>query len=321
MYPAPSRYILTLSCRDARGIVAAVAGFLAAQDGFIIESAQFGDPSTERFFMRVEFNGGPATPPEADLKNRFHEQVGAPFGMEWHLHDRARKARVLVMVSKIGHCLNDLLYRYRTAQLPIEIPAVISNHEDFRSIVEWHGIAFHHLPISPSQPSPLKGEGLAHTSIPSPPGGDGQGGGQKNPGGGRNAQEAQVLEIIARHAADTVILARYMQILSPDLCAKLSARAINIHHSFLPSFKGARPYHQAYDKGVKLIGATAHYVTTDLDEGPIIEQEVARVDHTHSPETLAAIGRDIECQVLARALRFHIEQRVLMNGHKTVVFK
>jgi formyltetrahydrofolate deformylase len=282
-----SRYILTLSCRDVRGIVAAVTTFLAEHNGFIIESAQFGDASTERFFMRVEFSADAGAPREDILKQRFQQQVADRFAMDWRLHGKDRHSRVVVMVSKIGHCLNDLLYRYRTGQLAIDIAGVISNHPDFRAVVEWHDIPFYHVPTE----------------------------------AGKDMQEAAILNIFARHEADVVVLARYMQILSPGMCERLSGRAINIHHSFLPSFKGARPYHQAFDKGVKLIGATAHYVTTDLDEGPIIEQEVARVDHTHTPETLAAIGRDIECQVLARALKYHTEHRVLLNAHKTVVFR
>jgi formyltetrahydrofolate deformylase len=208
--------------------------------------------------------------------------VAQRFAMQWQIAHKAHKSRVLIMVSKFGHCLNDLLYRQKTGQLAIEIPAIISNHTDWEHVAKWHEIPFYHLPIN---------------------------------------DEKKVLEIVSRHQIDVVVLARYMQILSPELCAKLEGRAINIHHSFLPSFKGARPYTQAFDRGVKLIGATAHYVTTDLDEGPIIEQEVARVDHTHSPDDLAAIGRDTECVALARALRYHIEHRVLLNGKKTVVFK
>jgi formyltetrahydrofolate deformylase len=294
-------YILTLSCPDVRGIVAAVTGFLSEQDGFIHESAQFGDPSTQRFFMRVDFSAGPKTPAEEALKKLFHQQVGGGFSMDWHIHDKLKKPRLLIMVSRIGHCLNDLLYRYRTGQLAVEIPAVVSNHPDFKSIVEWHNIPFFHL--GTQQQADPKRPSFGHHA------------------NSKEAREVQILDIIAHHAIDTVVLARYMQILSPGLCEKLAGQAINIHHSFLPSFKGARPYHQAYDRGVKLIGATSHYVTPELDEGPIIEQEVARVDHAHSPQDLAAIGRDIECQVLSRALKLHIEHRVLPNGHKTVVFK
>lgn len=280
------KYILTISCKDARGIVAAVTGFLAAQDGFIIESTQFGDPSTERFFMRVHFAAGPATPPTDALKALFIEKVGGPFAMEWELHDATRKSRVLVLVSKQLHCLNDLMHRHRTGSLPIDIPIVLSNHEDARTMVEWQGIPY-----------------------------------QCVPNGDKAAQERNILEILEREHIDLVVLARYMQILSPELSAALKGRAINIHHSFLPSFKGAKPYHQAYERGVKLIGATAHYVTDDLDEGPIIEQEVTRADHSFSPETLTSVGQDIEALVLARAVKYHVEHRVLLNGNKTVVFK
>ncbi len=281
-------YILTLSCRDTRGIVATVTGFLAEHYGFIIESAQFGDASTGMFFLRIEFTVEKGGPGDDVLKQRFQEQVAKAFGMQWQLIDKQRKSRVLIMVSKEGHCLNDLLYRYKTGQLPIEVPAIVSNHKDWEGVAKWHGIPFHHLPVA---------------------------------SGKQAKQEEQVWEIVVRHKIDVVVLARYMQILSGDLCARLEGRAINIHHSFLPSFKGAKPYRQAFDRGVKLIGATAHYVTTDLDEGPIIEQEVARVDHTHSPDDLTAIGRDIECLVLARAVKYHAEHRVLLNGAKTVVFR
>lgn len=282
-----THYILTLSCKDIRGIVAAVAGFVAQHDGFIIESAQFGDPSTDHFFLRMEFASGAKTPAEDALKKAFADAVGTPFAMDWHLHNKAVKPRVVLLVSKLGHCLNDVLFRMETNQLAIEIPAIISNHTDLEPIAKRHGIPFYHFAMD----------------------------------GGKPTQEKQIEEIIKRHSIDVVVLARYMQILSPELCAKLEGMAINIHHSFLPSFKGAKPYEQAYHRGVKLIGATAHYVTTDLDEGPIIEQEVARVDHSYTSEMLAAIGRDAECQVLARALKYHIEHRVLLNGKKTVVFK
>jgi formyltetrahydrofolate deformylase len=280
-------YILTLSCRDARGIVASVTGFLAENYGFIIESAQFGDESTGRFFMRVDFSLEKGAPSETILRKRFDEQVARRFSMQWEMADKLRKSRVLILVSKAGHCLNDLLYRHSTGQLAIEIPAIVSNHKDWGKVAKWHDIPFHYLPMEE----------------------------------GKKRQEAHIMEIVEREKIDVVVLARYMQILSADLCKKLQGRAINIHHSFLPSFKGAKPYHQAFDRGVKLIGATAHYVTTDLDEGPIIEQEVARVDHNHLPQDLAAIGRDIECLVLARALKYHTEHRVLLNEKKTVVFR
>ncbi len=284
---SPTRYVLTLSCRDVRGIVAAVSGFLAAEDGFIIESTQFGDPSTDKFFMRVHFASGSKTPTKVALHKRFADAVGTPFSMDWQLHDADAKARVLILVSKHMHCLNDLMHRFRTASLAIDIPAVISNHEDAKGMVEWNEIPFHYFPMQTD----------------------------------KAAQEAKIWDVIEREHIDTVVLARYMQILSPELSAKLRGKAINIHHSFLPSFKGAKPYHQAYERGVKLIGATAHYVTNDLDEGPIIEQEVTRVDHTCTPDMLTAMGRDSEALVLARALKYHIEHRVLLNGNKTVVFK
>ncbi|MES2985442.1 MAG: formyltetrahydrofolate deformylase [Pseudomonadota bacterium] len=283
-----TNYILTLSCHDTRGIVASVTGFLANHDGFIIESTQFGDPSTERFFMRVQFSSGAATPPHAALKAQFAAEVAGPFAMEWGMADAGVKTRVAILVSKQLHCLNDLLHRYRTGQLPMEIPAVISNHADARSIVEWHGIPFFHLPIE---------------------------------GGDKAAQEQNIRDILTRERVDIVVLARYMQILSPELSATLRGRAINIHHSFLPSFKGAKPYHQAHERGVKLIGATAHYVTDALDEGPIIDQEVTRVDHSYSPDALARMGQDIEALVLTRSLTYQLEHRVLLNGTKTVVFR
>lgn len=281
------RYILTLSCIDTRGIVAAVAGFLLQQHGFIIESAQFGDASTQHFFMRVEFSLQAGAPNAAMLRSLFAEQVGAPFDMRWEIHSKNTKARVLLLVSKHGHCLHDVLYRTSTGQLQIEIPAIVSNHPDMASVAEWYKVPYHAFDGSENKPQ----------------------------------QEAKIITLVEQLNIDVVVLARYMQILSPELSAKLAGRAINIHHSFLPSFKGARPYRQAFDRGVKLIGATAHYVTDDLDEGPIIEQEVARVDHAHTPEDLAAIGRDVECLVLARALKYHIEHRVILNGNKTVVFK
>ncbi len=281
------RYILTVSCPDTVGIVAAVAGFLSGHEAFIEESSHFGDPVTQRFFMRTVFQEHPGLPTIGEIERGF-EAIAQKFAMDWRIHEAAYKPRVLLMVSKLDHCLNDLLYRYRTGQLHMDIPAVVSNHRDLERLVEWHGIPFHHLPVDMAT---------------------------------KPDQEAQILEMIGRLGIDLVVLARYMQILSPPLCAALAGRCINIHHSFLPGFKGAKPYHQAHARGVKIIGATAHYVTTDLDEGPIIEQEVERVDHAMTPEVLVAIGRDIESRVLARAVGYHIGHRVLMNGVKTVVFR
>ncbi|MDQ2104533.1 formyltetrahydrofolate deformylase [Azospirillum isscasi] len=283
-----SEYILTISCPDTVGIVYAVSGFLAERSCNIIDSAQFGDRGTNLFFLRIHFSAAPGGPSQAELEAAFAEQVAGRFGMTWKLHDAGRRQRVLIMVSKFGHCLNDLLYRYRTGYLPIEIPAIVSNHRDFYQLAAWHNIPFHHLPLT----SDTKAQ-----------------------------QEARLLEIAEQEKVDLVVLARYMQVLSSALCERMAGRVINIHHSFLPSFKGAKPYHQAHARGVKLIGATAHYVTSNLDEGPIIEQEAERVDHTMTPDDLVAIGRDIENIVLARAVRYHVEHRVLLNGGRTVVFK
>lgn len=281
-------YVLTVSCDDVRGIVAAVSSFLTQHDCFIRESAQFGDPSTNQFFMRCDFVSGADTPDELELRQRFLSQVAEKFRMQWHMHDLARKMRVLIMVSKAGHCLNDLLHRWNTNGLPMDITSVMGNHDVLKPMADWHGIPFHHLPVT----AETKAE-----------------------------QERRLLQIVEEEQVDLVVLARYMQILSPELCKRMHGRVINIHHSFLPSFKGARPYHQAYDRGVKIIGATAHYVTSDLDEGPIIEQEIAHVDHTFSPERLVSVGGDVEARVLAHALKYHLEHRVLLNGHKTVVFR
>jgi formyltetrahydrofolate deformylase len=276
-------HILTLSCPDRRGIVAAVSGFLAQADCFITESADFGDPLSGIFFQRVVFRTDGAKPSRATLEEGF-EIIAQRFAMQWQLHDASRKARLVVLVSRFGHCLNDLLYRHRTGALPVEIVAVASNHTDFAEQVGWHGIPFHHWPDKVDA-------------------------------------EVKLLALVEREKIDLVVLARYMQILSPALCGALAGKAINIHHSFLPSFRGARPYHQAHKRGVKLIGATAHYVTTDLDEGPIIEQAVERIDHRQTPDDMVAIGRDIENVVLARAVALHVEHRVLLNGAKTVVFR
>jgi formyltetrahydrofolate deformylase len=284
-------YILTLSCLDQRGIVHRVSGFLADHGCNIVDSAQYGDAQSKLFFMRVHFIAEDAQFDEAALLEAFG-LIATALKMNWQLHDAAKKPRVMLMVSKIGHCLNDLLFRYKSGLLPVEIPAIVSNHTDFYQLAASYNIPFHHLPL----------EGGASEAA-------------------KLAQEARVMELVDHHNIDLVVLARYMQILSPAMCNALRGRAINIHHSFLPSFKGAKPYYQAHDRGVKLIGATAHFVTGVLDEGPIIEQDVARVDHAMGPDTLTAIGRDVECVVLARAVKWFLEHRILLNGYKTVVFK
>jgi formyltetrahydrofolate deformylase len=286
MTAAEGEYVLTLSCPDRKGIVAAVAGLLSEHDGNITESQQFGDQWTGRFFLRTQFALDGDGDPDR-LRAAFAALAGE-FAMDWRITSRAERPRVLVMVSRLGHCLNDLLYRQRSGLLDVEIAAVASNHRDLEFLARSYGLDFHHVPVT--------SDTKAHA-------------------------EQRIVELVEDRNVDLVVLARYMQILSDDLCAKLSGRVINIHHSFLPSFKGARPYHQAHSRGVKLIGATAHYVTADLDEGPIIEQAIERVDHTHSPEQLAAVGRDLECLALARAVQWHVERRVLLNGTKTVVFR
>lgn len=284
-------YILNLSCIDQRGIVQRVSGFLAEHGCNIIESAQFGDAQSQLFFMRVYFAAENASINDEVLRADF-SAMAETMHMTWQLHDAQKKPRVMLMVSKIGHCLNDLLFRYKSGLLPVDIPAIVSNHTDFYQLAASYNIPFHHLPLAPGASEEAK-----------------------------RAQEERVLEIARSAEIDLVVLARYMQILSPQMCQALQGRAINIHHSFLPSFKGAKPYYQAHERGVKLIGATAHFVTGDLDEGPIIEQDVERVDHAMNPATLTAIGRDVECVVLARAVKYFVEHRILLNGHKTVVFK
>jgi len=284
-------YILTLSCPDHRGIVHRVSGFLVEHGCNIIDSAQFGDAQSQLFFMRVHFAAEDLAVSDATLRADF-VQVAGELKMDAQLHDARKKPRVMIMVSKIGHCLNDLLFRYKSGLLPVEISAIVSNHTDFYQLSASYNIPFHHLPLATGASPEAK-----------------------------RAQEARVMEIIETNDIDLVVLARYMQILSPDMCTALKGRAINIHHSFLPSFKGAKPYYQAHERGVKLIGATAHFVTSDLDEGPIIEQDVERVDHAMDPEMLTTIGRDVECVVLARAVKWFVEHRILLNGHKTVVFK
>ena len=279
-------YILTLSCPDRTGIVYRVSGLLFEAGCNILDAQQFGDEECGRFFLRVHFDMAAATD-EPALRERL-QQLGDGFAMEWQLHDARRRARLLVLVSKQGHCLNDLLFRAHSRQLKVDIAAVASNHGDFAALAGSYGVPFHHLPVGADN---------------------------------RVQQERQLIDLVERERIDLVVLARYMQILSPQLCAALAGRAINIHHSFLPSFKGAQPYHQAHARGVKIIGATAHYVTSDLDEGPIIEQDVAHVNHAMTPRDLVRLGSDTESLVLARAVRRHVEHRILLNGHRTVVFR
>jgi formyltetrahydrofolate deformylase len=289
--PQPTAsFVLTLSCPDRPGIVHAVTGFLATQGANITEAAQYNDQSTGLFFMRMRFDA-PGTNDTSAALTALREDfasLASRLQMSWGLHSAQHKVPTLIMVSKLGHCLNDLLFRYRSNLLPLEIKAIVSNHRDYYQLAASYNIPFHHLPVTPDT---------------------------------KSQAEAKLLDLVAQEQVELVVLARYMQVLSNDLCRALDGRAINIHHSFLPSFKGAKPYTQAHERGVKLIGATAHYVTADLDEGPIIEQDIARVDHAHDPSELTAIGRDIESAVLARAVTWHAQHRVLVNGHKTVVFK
>lgn len=281
-------YILTLSCPDRPGIVHAVTGFLAQHDLNIVDSSQFGDPTSKRFFLRIHFAPatGQASVSLEQLRQAF-EPIGTGYSMDFDLRLATQKPRVLIMVSKIGHCLNDLLFRQLTGQLHIEVPVIVSNHAEFAALAATYNVPFVHLPVTPET---------------------------------KHEQEGRVLELVQEHQVDLVVLARYMQVLSPRLCEAMSGRIINIHHSFLPSFKGAKPYHQAYDRGVKIVGATAHFVTSDLDEGPIIEQDVVRVNHAMSPKELTHAGSTVESNVLATAVKNVTERRVLLNGHKTVVF-
>ena len=279
-------FSLLLVCPDRKGIVAAVAGFLSDHDASIVEAKQFNDQLTRRFYMRAVFTAvGPKFVAIEKLREDF-AKLASLYEMTWQIEDTARRVRVLIAVSKLGHCLQDLLHRWRSGVLPVDIVGVASNHEDLRGLVEWHQIPYHYLPVS------------AET---------------------RQQQEAALLALFSANQSDLLVLARYMQILSNDMCRALSGRCINIHHSFLPSFKGARPYHQAYERGVKIIGATAHYVTPDLDEGPIIEQAVDRVGHEHTPERFQEIGRDLEAIVLSRAVRWHAERRILLDGQRSVI--
>jgi formyltetrahydrofolate deformylase len=278
-------FTLTLSCAERPGIVHAVSSFLFEHGCDIVEHQQFDDPLRGQLFLRTAFVSAEDT--DADRLSAAFQAVADAFGMSYRVSGD-RPERVLVMVSKLGHCLNDLIFRWRAGNLGGELVAVVSNHEDLRPMAEAAGLPFVHVPVTPAT---------------------------------KREAEARLLELVDEHRADLVVLARYMQVLSDETCAALHGRAINIHHSFLPGFKGAKPYHQAFDRGVKLVGATAHYVTPDLDEGPIIEQEVIRIDHTFDPRALATVGQDAEALALSRAVRWHTEQRVLLNGHSTVVFR
>lgn len=279
--------ILTIVCPDTVGIVAAVSGCLAGRDYFIETSNHYGDRDTGRFFMRTRFSPNDPSFAPAQFTAAF-QPIADEFSMQWQLYDLATPPRTLIVASKHQHCVNDLLYRYRTGALSMKVPAIVSNHRDLEPLADWHRIPFFHIPVTPDT---------------------------------KPEAEKQLLKVIKDTNSDLVVLARYMQVLSDELCNRLTGRIINIHHSFLPGFKGAKPYHKAYEHGVKLIGATAHYVSPELDEGPIIEQMVERVDHNHSVDDLIAVGRDVESITLARAVKLHIERRVFLNGNKTVVFR
>jgi formyltetrahydrofolate deformylase len=288
---SPPSFVLTLLCPDRAGIVHAVTGLLVEWHGNILESQQFGDLAESRFFMRVKFAVDDPAGVDEDLLGSLRAAFGPVaerFDMQWNLWEATAPYRTLILVSKFGHCLNDLLFRSSRQALQIDVAGVVSNHLDCEPMAKSYGVPYHHIPVTPDT---------------------------------KAAAEAEMLALVDSLDVHLVVLARYMQVLSDDTCRALAGRAINIHHSFLPSFKGARPYHQAFDRGVKLVGATAHYVTADLDEGPIIEQDVMRVDHGYDAAALAAAGRDVESQVLSRAVRWHSESRVLVNGHKTVVFR
>lgn len=279
----PTSFVVTLSCPDRPGIVHAVAGALLEAACNIADSQQYGSPSTGNFFMRVEAT---TSSTQAELSSAL-APVAEAFGMKWQINPVGQKVRTLILGSKDAHCLNDLLFQQRTGTLPIEVPAIVSNHRDLEGLAEFYGIPFHYIPVTPDT---------------------------------KPHAEAKLLELIREHGIELTVLARYMQVLSNELCTELNGKAINIHHSFLPSFKGAKPYHQAHARGVKIIGATAHYVTADLDEGPIIEQEVIRVDHARTAEQFVQMGRDVEGRTLAQAVQWHAEHRVLLDGTRTVVF-
>ncbi|WP_110648312.1 formyltetrahydrofolate deformylase [Salinicola peritrichatus] len=280
----PHNYRLIVSCPDRVGIVSRVSGFIASQGGSIVEANQHSDLNAGRFFMRYDIQSDDMS---ADAFREAFGSIAEEFTMSWRLSESSRRQRVVLMVSRESHCLVDLLYRWSAGELDCEIACVISNHDDLRALVDWHGIPFHHVPVDPADKAPAF---------------------------------AEVERLIEEAEADSVVLARYMQILPSDLCRRYAGRVINIHHSFLPSFAGAKPYHQAFERGVKLIGATCHYVTEELDAGPIIEQDIQRVSHCHTPQDLVRLGRDVEKAVLARGLRWHLQDRVLIHGNKTVVF-
>ena len=283
-----NNYVIKISCPATSGIVSAVTTYLAGRDCYLSELAQFDDEITGRFFMRAVFRFNDAAKGDLDALRQGFTDIAVPFAMDWELFESQRPMRVLLMVSKFDHCLADLLYRHQKGELNMTVTAIVSNHLDLRPMAEREGIRFIYLPVTKDT---------------------------------KAQQESALMQIVDETQTELVVLARYMQILSDDLCTQLSGRAINIHHSFLPGFKGAKPYHQAYERGVKLIGATAHYVTSDLDEGPIIEQEVQRVDHVYLPDDLVAVGRDTETVALSKALKYHLEHRVLLNGDKTVIFR
>nr|WP_229741989.1 formyltetrahydrofolate deformylase [Kocuria dechangensis] len=285
---ASTELVLTLDCPETLGIVHAVSGVFLEHGCNIVELTQFDDRRMGHFFMRVHVASATGEALDRAALQADLAPVAERFGMRWELGEHGAKRRVLVMVSKFGHCLNDLLFRARTGELPVEIVAVVSNHRDHQRLVEWHGIPFYHLPVTPET---------------------------------KPEAEARLLELVDRLEIDLVVLARYMQVLSDSLATRMAGRVINIHHSFLPSFKGAKPYHQAYERGVKTVGATAHYVNAELDEGPIIAQQVVQVDHTYGPEDLVAAGRDTECKALSDAVKWHCEGRVVLHGSKTVVLR
>lgn len=282
-------FVLTFHCQDSLGIVQSVADFLLKQECYIIDLKQFGDRSAGHFFMRVHFASAASAGGTAveRLRDSF-EPLAGEWNMDWRLERRDRKQRILVMVSKYDHCLNDLLVRARNGELPVEIAAVVSNHPDLEGLADWHGVPFHHIPVTAAT---------------------------------KPDAEAALLELVDALGVELVVLARYMQVLSDSATARLTGRAINIHHSFLPSFKGAKPYHQAHERGVKTVGATAHYVNSELDEGPIIAQQVIEVDHTYTPADLVSVGKDAECKALTNAVRWHAEGRIILSGNRTVILR